>query len=402
MKNTKQTTLKILHTSDWHLGQKFMGKSREDEHRAFLGWLIDTINQHKVDVLIVAGDIFDTGTPPNYALELYYTFLTKLQSTPCKNTIIIAGNHDSISTLKAPKDILRLLDIHIIASGYEDESVLKIYKDNSLAGIICAVPFLRDSVIRKSIFGESMQDKEKALKDGIKAHYQKVHDIANNIRASKPIPIIATGHFTTVGTKSSDSERDIYIGNTINISSDFLACMFDYVALGHLHHAQKVGYEHIRYSGSPIPLSFSEANTQKSVQLVSFDGLDVEIQQIDIPTYKKLYQLKGDREQIIAQLKDIEDKNSWIELEIEDDNAYVALQEIQEYIVQTNLNVLAKKIAKPTTDTAISDIEITNLNVMTPFDIFEKRLELEEISDKELIKQLKIEFQKIEEKVATL
>lgn len=399
MQNTTQPPLKILHTSDWHLGQKFMGKSREDEHKKFLKWLIDTINKYKVDVLIVAGDIFDTGTPPNYALELYYSFFAELKSTSCQDTIIIAGNHDSISTLKAPKNVLELLNVYTIASGEEDESILKIHKDGSLAGIVCAVPFLRDSVIRKSIFGESMQDKETALRDGIKAHYQKVHNIAKNIQNSKPIPIIATGHFTTVGTKSSDSERDIYIGNTLNISSDFLAPMFDYVALGHLHHAQKVGYEHIRYSGSPIPLSFSEADSQKSVQLITFEGLDLKIEQINIPTYKKLYRIGGNKEQIISQLQNIEDKNSWIELEIEDDNAYVALQEIQEHISQANLNVLAKKIAKPTTDIAIGDIEITNLDAMTPFDIFEKRLELEEISDEELIKQLKIEFQKIEAKV---
>ncbi len=115
--------LKVLHTSDWHLGQSFMGKSREVEHHTFLTWLLQTIEQEHINVLIVAGDIFDTGTPPNYALERYYNFLTKLAFSSCENIIITAGNHDSIETLKASKQLLKALDIHVISCGDEHQVI---------------------------------------------------------------------------------------------------------------------------------------------------------------------------------------------------------------------------------------------------------------------------------------
>ena len=167
--------MKILHTSDWHLGQSFMGKSREEEHRAFLAWLLELIEKEEISVLIVAGDIFDIGTPPNYALELYYNFLTKLSRSSCENIIITAGNHDSIATLKAPKQLLKALNIHLITSGDEDEEeIVPIYKQETLEGIVCAVPFLRDYVVRKSLDAQSMSDKENALTQGIKEHYNCV------------------------------------------------------------------------------------------------------------------------------------------------------------------------------------------------------------------------------------
>ncbi|MEA3228845.1 MAG: exonuclease subunit SbcD, partial [Campylobacterota bacterium] len=149
--------MKILHTSDWHLGQSFMGKSREEEHKAFLEWLFVTIEREKIGVLIVAGDIFDTGTPPNYALELYYNILTKLSHSLCRYIIITAGNHDSVATLKAPKQLLKALNIYVIASGDEyEEELIEIYKEERLQAIVCAVPFLRDGVVRKGKSAESM------------------------------------------------------------------------------------------------------------------------------------------------------------------------------------------------------------------------------------------------------
>ncbi|SFV60165.1 Exonuclease SbcD [hydrothermal vent metagenome] len=166
--------MKILHTSDWHLGQSFMGKSRLEEHEAFLTWLSKTIQTQDIDTLIVAGDIFDTATPPNYALELYYNFLTSLTSK-CKNIIITAGNHDSIATLKAPKQLLKALNVHVITSGDEAENeVICIYKEKKLEGVICGVPFLRDYVVRQSLGGETISDKENSLSNGIKEHYSSV------------------------------------------------------------------------------------------------------------------------------------------------------------------------------------------------------------------------------------
>ena len=235
--------MRILHTSDWHLGQIFMGKSRVEEHEAFLFWLLETIKEKQIEVLLVSGDIFDTGTPPNYALELYYNFLKELSSIKTLiTTIITAGNHDSISTLKAPKQLLEVLNVHVITSGDEDENVIiPIYKNEDLKSIICAVPFLRDGVIRKSLGGETISQKEKLANSGIKAYYENCYKKALELKKDKQIPIISMGHLTTVGSRSSQNERDIYIGGTIDIGGDYLASMFDYVALGHLHINQIVG-----------------------------------------------------------------------------------------------------------------------------------------------------------------
>ncbi len=148
--------------------------------------------------------------------------------------------------------------------GAEDENeLIPIYKEDKLQGVVCAVPFLRDSVVRRAVSGQTINEKESSLNTGIKEHYIEVHEKAKELINDENLPIIATGHLTTVGSRTSESERDIYIGGTLDIGSDFLSKYFDYVALGHLHINQTVGCEHVRYSGSPIPLSFSESNQNK-------------------------------------------------------------------------------------------------------------------------------------------
>ena len=179
--------MKILHTSDWHLGQNFMGKSRVEEHEAFLSWLLKIIKEKEIEVLLVSGDIFDTGTPPNYALELYYNFLKELSSIKTLiTTIITAGNHDSVSTLKAPKQLLEVLNVHVITTGDEDENVIiPINKNDDLISIVCAVPFLRDSVIRQSLSGKTISEKEKLANSGIKAYYENCYKKALELKKIK-------------------------------------------------------------------------------------------------------------------------------------------------------------------------------------------------------------------------
>ncbi|NPA82051.1 MAG: exonuclease subunit SbcD, partial [Epsilonproteobacteria bacterium] len=106
--------MKILHTSDWHLGQLFMGQSREEEHKDFLNTLLEIIKKESIDLLLITGDIFDTSTPPIYAQKLYFNFLSALKETNCRKCIITAGNHDSISFLESFKEILSLLSIEIV------------------------------------------------------------------------------------------------------------------------------------------------------------------------------------------------------------------------------------------------------------------------------------------------
>jgi len=388
--------VKILHTSDWHLGQSFMGKSREEEHQAFLTWLLELIEKEEISVLIVAGDIFDTATPPNYALELYYNFLTKLAHSSCENIIITAGNHDSIATLKAPKQLLKALNIHLITSGdVDEEEIVLIYEQDRLEGIVCAVPFLRDYVVRKSMYAQSMSEKESALTEGIKEHYNCVYKEAMELAKGDDVPLIATGHLTTLGAKSSESEREIYIGTTLDIGSDFLSEKFDYVALGHLHNNQKVGSEHVRYSGSPIPLSFSEASSQKKVNIITFSGKTPSVREVNIPLYRSLIVLRGNTRTILDALNAVKNKESWIEVHVNDENPLYANQVIREKAEELELTLLAVKIDKQEQALRREEFKVISLDELTPLELFEKRLEKEELQDEAFQNELISNFKNI-------
>ncbi len=202
--------MKILHTSDWHLGRSLYGRKRYEEFRHFLDWLIDTIEQEQVDMLLVAGDIFDTSIPPNYAQELYYHFLHKVSATHCQHVVIIAGNHDSPSFLSAPAALLRVLNVYVVGSAMEDHRdeviVLRDKADQPLA-IVCAVPYLREKDIRSVESGESVEEKGIKLVAGLKEHYAQVCDYAQQqqqelySQVAEPLPVIAMGHLFAAGGK---------------------------------------------------------------------------------------------------------------------------------------------------------------------------------------------------------
>ncbi len=274
--------LTILHTSDWHLGRRLYGRLRYEEFEAFLEWLKETISDQKVDILIVAGDIFDTMTPSNKAQALYYEFLGKVSTLCCQHIIIVAGNHDSPTFLDAPSQVLKFLNVHVIGTACEDlnDEVLVLNNDhNEPLCVIAAVPYLRDRDVRGSSAGESADSKDANVVAGIRQHYDGVAEIAKAKQAEldevhkRHIPIIATGHLFALDSKTTEDDgvRDLYVGNLGQISASMFDDCFDYVALGHLHVPQRVGgCEHIRYSGSPIAMGFGEARQQKQVLLVQF------------------------------------------------------------------------------------------------------------------------------------
>lgn len=276
--------LTLLHTSDWHLGRRLYGKPRYDEFKQFLDWQLQTLREQKVDVLLIAGDIFDTTAPSNQAQNLYYDFLSQVCDTDCRHVIIVAGNHDSASFLEAPKQLLKSFNIHIIGSMTDtptDEVITLSDKAGQAELIVMAVPYLRDRDVRTVGHGERLDDKERKLAQGIKAHYAQIADIAIAQQAQlkakykRSIPIVATGHLFTVGgqTMEGDGVRDLYVGSLGSIGAEIFHPQIDYVALGHLHIPQAVGGQpHIRYAGSPIAMGFGESRQQKQVHLLRFDA----------------------------------------------------------------------------------------------------------------------------------
>jgi len=322
--------MRVLHTADWHLGRKLEQFDRTEEHQDFLDWLIRTLTAEKIDVLIVAGDIFDSVAPSNTALEQYYKFLSQVKDTCCRDVVIIGGNHDSISTLNAPKELLRHFNVHIVGGVPDsiEDQVIPLYDQNKeLCLVVCAVPFLRDRDIRLSVSGETGEEREARIKKGIIDHYQ--HLVAHiTTHKSNNVPVIATGHLFAAGASSSESVKEIHVGNLGQVGGDQFPVEFNYIALGHLHRPQLVNkLNHIRYSGSPIPLSFSESDHGKIVIVIDF-GADGEVltSEVEIPCSRRLIRLSGNLDSIRSQILLLEDEGGiyppWVELKIET-NAFI-------------------------------------------------------------------------------
>ncbi|MFO8834956.1 exonuclease SbcCD subunit D C-terminal domain-containing protein [Legionella pneumophila serogroup 1] len=346
--------MKILHTSDWHIGRILYGRKRYEEFDAFLAWLVETIHKNEINVLLVAGDVFDTTAPSNRAQELYYRFLCRVAGSSCRHVVVIAGNHDSPSFLNAPKELLKVLNVHVVSSiseDLEDEVLVLRNKQGTPEVIVCAVPYLRDKDIRVAEVGESIEDKERKLIEGIRNHYANVAALAEQKRneLGVNIPIVAMGHLFTAGGQTFDGDgvRDLYVGSLAHVTASIFPTCFNYLALGHLHVPQKVNNsEIIRYSGSPLPMGFGEAKQQKSVCQVEFQSNDTSTQLIDVPVFQKLERVKGDWVDIsnrILELKVIDSK-CWVEVIYEGDELIGDLQERLETIISgTQLEILRVK-----------------------------------------------------------
>ena len=346
--------MRVLHTSDWHIGRTLYGRKRYEEFEAFLTWLAETIQQNEIDALLVAGDVFDTSAPSNRAQELYYRFLCRVAASSCRHVVVVAGNHDSPSFLNAPKELLKALDVHVVGSSTEfpeDEVLVLRNGQDAPELIVCAVPYLRDRDIRVAEAGESVEDKERKLIDGIRTHYAAVAASAEQKREELgvDIPIVAMGHLFTAGgqTVDGDGVRELYVGSLAHVTSGIFPTCFDYVALGHLHVPQKVNEsETIRYSGSPLPMGFGEAKQQKSVCQVEFHSTSVSVQLLDVPVFQKLKRVKGDWDGISSRIREFSATGSrgWLEVIYEGDEVIGDLRErLEAAISSTQMEILRIK-----------------------------------------------------------
>lgn len=377
--------MRIIHTSDWHLGQNFYSKSRAAEHDAFLHWLLTTAEAQKVDAIIVAGDIFDTGSPPSYARELYNRFVVNLQQTGC-HLVVLAGNHDSVATLNESRDILSFLNTTVIASAGHEPFILN-QRDGAPGAVFCPVPFLRPRDIITSQAGLSGSEKVRQVLESITDYYQQQYQQACELRADQRLPIIASGHLTTVGASKSDAVRDIYIGTL----DAFPAQNFppaDYIALGHIHRAQKIGgSEHIRYSGSPIALSFDETGKSKSVNLVTFaDGKLDEVTPLVVPVTQPLAVIKGDFDSISAQLAEWREADAepatWVDIEITSDEYLHDIQrKIQVITDDLPVEVLLVRRSREQRQRILASQERETLSELSVEEVFHRRLALETLEE---------------------
>jgi len=340
--------MKLLHTSDLHLGNSLGGVDRDDEFLEFFEYLKDVIEKEKIDILLVSGDIFDYYYPSSSAVKLYYDFLMNIKRL-VKKVIIIGGNHDSPKHLIAPKEILKFLDI-IVVSGADNDFKEIIEFDDF---VIVAIPFLRESILKK--FSDNFVDA-----------FRKIYQISTHKRA------IAMGHFNVLNAKRS-SERDIYIGKIEGVPVDVFEG-YDYVALGHIHKHQELK-KGVVYSGSPLKFSFSEG--KKKLVIVDTNNFGYKV--IDVPVFREFYSLKGSFEEIRDKIKTLK-SHSFVEIELNEIVNSLYLDELK----RDDLNLV--KIKMPYKRVS-RNLDIKKFDVMEFIDeIFKDDKDLDEI--KKVIKEL--------------
>lgn len=382
--------MRLIHTSDWHLGHRFHGRQRYEEHKRFLDWLADLIAREQFDALLVAGDVFDTTTPGSRAQSLYYRFLHSLANSCCRHVVIIGGNHDSPALLEAPRELLQQLCIHVVGavdSTSDKEIILLRDADNQPELLVCAVPFLRDRDIRLAAAGETLDEKERQQQEGIREHYAQICREAERQRQElhPALPLVVMGHLFVAGGKTmeGDGVRDLAIGGLSRIDGGTFPRNIDYLALGHLHLGQLVaGCETRRYCGAPLPMSFKEAGHCKQILAVSCTGRSVTVEPIPVPVFQPLASLRGDQAVLLQGIKQLQAAGStaWIELQYEGEEILPNLrQQLQDAVEDSSLTILRIRNNRIYDYALQQTREGESLDDLTVMEVFERCLDSGEI-----------------------
>ncbi|WP_278703974.1 exonuclease SbcCD subunit D [Parabacteroides goldsteinii] len=305
-------SLKIIHTADWHLGQTFFGYDREEEHDAFLNWLVDTLAEQQTDVLLIAGDVFDVANPSASAQRRFFHFLKEAnRRNPHLQVIVVAGNHDSAARLESPIPLLEELNTSIVGIIRRTESgeidfdslVIPLYnKEKKREGWCLAVPYLRQGDY------PAPEEEHDTYIAGINRMYRQLYDFAD-ARRQPGEALVAMGHLHATGAELSDDDRSerIIMGGLESVSSDTFDEGLVYTALGHIHKAQRIGgRENLRYSGSPLPMSFSETNYRHQVVAVTVEnGCLSDVEPLPVPLFAALHRIPeqpASPEEVVEQL----------------------------------------------------------------------------------------------------
>lgn len=376
--------MKLLHTSDWHLGHRLHEQSQFEEQTLFLKWMHEYIIDNEIEILLISGDIFDNGTPSSQSLKLYYDFLVQLTKTNCRHIVITGGNHDSPGTLNAPKELLNALSIKVVGKASEDikDEVFKLNTESEEI-IIAAVPYLRDQDIRKAVAGEAFEEITERYKKALTNHYSEIAEYCDSIR-SENIPVIAMGHLFAAGGSVSESEQNIYVGNLGHIGARDFPETFDYIALGHLHRSQIVGSEsHIRYCGSPYILSFSEVNSDKKILVIETQGKDIcSIEEIIIPKFREVLRVTGNLESCIIQLGDITSNayhlRPWVEVVLDNEsNTSIGSADVYKAAEALELDILKVTLKNQRNTMGLEQLihDSKKIKALSPIEVFKLKCE---------------------------
>lgn len=379
--------MRILHTSDLHLGRSLYGARRDSSFEKLLHWLCDLIAEKEIDCLVIAGDVFDNAMPSHIAQSLYYNFLTSVRlETGCRHIVITSGNHDSPSFLNAPQSLLSAIGVTVVGEATDDpadEAVLLRDASGAPEAVVAAVPFLREADIRKSIEQETDEQKDMQVIEGTRKHYRAAIDGALALRKASghpDIPLIATGHLFAAHCDCGTEERSLYIGSLGQIPADVFPGEIDYLALGHLHRAQCLaGNAARRYAGSPLALDFGEGR-QKSVVIAELTraGEAPTVELIPVPAFDRLEQVSGSLEEILARLEALASENTPMFCEvIHDEGAYAPhlAQACRDTLGQSPV-ALVRIMSRAVVENRISaEDKISDVHTLTPEAMFELKLE---------------------------
>ncbi len=382
--------LKILHTSDLHIGKRLYQAELYEEQNLFFQWLVEYIRQNQVNVLLVSGDVFDVANPSSESRRIYFELLRELMILKCK-VIIAGGNHDSPSVLEAPRELLKHLDIYVTGSLPDDYSSMLVPVKNKAGEtevVVACVPFLRDADLRRYNQDENYEERTEAIRKGIVKVFQQT---AEQCKIHFPgVPALAMGHLYVQGGFVSESEREIQVGNLAGLEVKNLPDYFSYYALGHLHKPQEPGEKFI-YSGSPVQLSFSESGNANRVMLITTDQQSLSFESIPVPLNRKLVRIEGTVEEIRQKLRTyssegrrLTDLIELIALEEKHDPAKLLdLETVIEDFKHENATILKYRIrfANGALGTASLYDESQRISEMKAEDVFVKRLDKEELPD---------------------
>lgn len=300
--------MRLLHTSDWHLGRSFHRVGLLDAQAAFLDHLVATVREHDVDAVLVAGDIYDRAVPPLPAVELFDTALHRLAEAGVP-TVMISGNHDSGRRLGVGAGLIERAGIHLRtdpAGAGTPVLLADEHGDVALYGL----PYLEPALVRDE-FGTKKAGHESVLSaamDRVRA------DLAGRPAGTRSVVL---AHAFVAGGEPSDSERDITVGGVAAVPAGVFDGV-DYVALGHLHGSQTLT-PRVRYSGSPLAYSFSEAGHRKSMWLVDLGpGGEVTAERIDCPVPRPLARIRGRLEDLLGDPELARHEASWVEATLTD------------------------------------------------------------------------------------
>lgn len=356
--------MKIIHTSDWHLGARFHEEERIGEHRRFLSWLLERIREEKPDALVVAGDIFDIKAPSPAAQEMYYGFLSDVaKSGSCRRVVVTAGNHDNAHLLAAPAQVLDGIGVSVVAWAGEDPSGEVVVVDDASGRpglVVAAVPFMYTAELANFGADRGGEASERGVKiaRGWGRHHAAV--MAQAQAMAPDAPVVLTGHcmLAEAVLSDDDSERCRCVGGLDAYDPAPLAGA-DYVALGHLHRPQAVrGFEdRMFYSGSPLAMSFDEAAGRKCINVVTLGkaGEKPEVKQVEVPRTVEILTLRGKPEDVKARLAEIvsagADVRRFVRIQLEgfEGSATAHWSDIRELVKESATRVLEEMDVRPRT-----------------------------------------------------